>query len=140
MVMIEHIVVHCSATPPDMDIGAAEIDQWHKDRGWVGNGYSDVIRLNGVLEPGRRPYGVGLAHARGFNRNAIAVCLVGGVDDNGRPAATFTNAQAVALRAYLHALAGAYPDATICGHRDLPNVAKACPSIDVAAFLETGRF
>ena len=138
--MIDRIVVHCSATPPGMDIGAAEIDQWHKERGWVGNGYSDVIRRDGRVEVGRRPYGAVLAHARGFNRNAIAVCLVGGLNDAGEPAALFTRAQALSLGTYLHVMSAAYRNAKICGHHDLPDVAKACPSFSVPHFLETGEF
>ena len=140
---IKRIVVHCSATPPEMDIGAAVIDQWHRERRpkpFRMIGYSDVIRRCGLIEPGRRPYGVELAHAVGFNSNAIAPCLVGGVNANNEPEANFTKAQGLSLQAYLHALSSVYPQAEICGHRDLPGAAKACPSFDVKLFLETGYF
>ena len=29
------IVVHCSATRPSQDIGAKEIDRWHRERGFM---------------------------------------------------------------------------------------------------------
>jgi N-acetylmuramoyl-L-alanine amidase len=32
--MINKIVIHCADTFADMDIGAKEIDQWHRQRGW----------------------------------------------------------------------------------------------------------
>ncbi|WP_306305453.1 hypothetical protein [Porphyromonas gingivicanis] len=31
---IEKIIVHCSATPPEQDIGVEEIRSWHQERGW----------------------------------------------------------------------------------------------------------
>ena len=30
----EYIMIHCAATRADMDIGAADIDRWHRQRGW----------------------------------------------------------------------------------------------------------
>ena len=38
----KHIVIHCSATKPTMDIGAYEIDRWHRERGWLEIGYHFV--------------------------------------------------------------------------------------------------
>ena len=38
------IVIHCSDTYDHMDIGVQEINRWHLDRGWSGNGYPFVIR------------------------------------------------------------------------------------------------
>ena len=39
----KYIVIHCSATKPSMDIGAKEIDRWHRERGWLKIGYGKVI-------------------------------------------------------------------------------------------------
>ena len=47
------VVVHCSATRDDMDIGVAEIDKWHRGRGFYMIGYHDVIRRDGSVEQGR---------------------------------------------------------------------------------------
>ena len=48
---IDDIIIHCAATYPAMDIGAAEIRQWHvRDNGWSDIGYHFVIRRNGVVE------------------------------------------------------------------------------------------
>lgn len=45
---IKKIIVHCAATPPSMDVGAAQIDAWHKERGWKGIGYHFVITRGGA--------------------------------------------------------------------------------------------
>ena len=51
----------------------------------------------------------------------------------GRPKDTRTPEQKAALWALLRSLKVDYPDATILGHRDLPNVRKDCPCFDVQA-------
>lgn len=132
---IDLIVVHCAATKPDMDIGAAEIRKWHTypppaGRGWNDIGYHHVIRLDGRVENGR-PLDQPGAHAEGFNARSIGICLVGGIDKKGNPSNTFNRAQFIALATLLGSLQESYPHAKILGHRDLPAVHKACPSFDV---------
>jgi len=87
---INTIILHCS----DSAFGNAElIGEWHVDRGWRMIGYHIVI-LNsyptadhykfmqpdcdsdGVVETGRPVASVG-AHAKGYNRNSIGICLIG---------------------------------------------------------------
>ncbi|MGB6230746.1 MAG: N-acetylmuramoyl-L-alanine amidase [Litorimonas sp.] len=135
---IDHIVIHCAATMPSLDIGAEDIDRWHKARGWSGIGYHGVIRRNGAFEPGRSVHKTG-AHARGFNRNSIGVCLAGGLGRDNRPAPDYTRAQWRTLRRVIACLREQYPDADFVGHRDLPGVAKACPSFDLRHWLATGE-
>lgn len=133
---VSFIVAHCSATPPGADIGAAEIDEWHKKRGWKGIGYNYVIRRDGRLEQGRKE-GDGLAHAEGYNFNSIAVCMVGGVSDHNVPKANFEPAQWVSLRTVIDFLLLKYPSAKLLGHRDLPGVLKDCPSFDARHWYAT---
>lgn len=128
------IVVHCSATPPSMDIGVKEIDQWHKDRGWAGVGYHDVIRLDGTVEFGRQVNEIG-AHVKNHNHESVGVCLVGGVDVDHKPANTFTPAQFASLMRMLRFYKALFPEAKIVGHRDLDS-GKACPSFDVTEWLK----
>ena len=128
----DRIVIHCSATPPAHDIGRVQIDQWHKARGWAGIGYHFVIRRDGILEYGREATKVG-AHARGYNKRAIGICLIGGIDEVGRPTANFTQAQWAALERLLSALKLIWPAAEVIGHNEVS--AKACPSFDVQAWL-----
>ena len=131
----DRIVIHCSATPPMRDIGRVEIDQWHKARGWAGIGYHFIIRRDGTLEYGREVTKVG-AHAKGHNARSIAVCLVGGVDADGKPEANFTDKQWVALERIVAALRLVWPAAEVIGHNEVAR--KACPSFDVQGWLATG--
>lgn len=129
---VKFLVVHCSATPADMDIGRAEIDRWHKQKGWAGIGYHFVIRRDGTIEEGR-PTDIPGAHAEGYNTRSLGICLVGGLSQDGRTAENnFTGLQMTILRMLLNKLkVGDYRTAEIVGHRDLPGVKKDCPSFDV---------
>lgn len=123
------IVVHCSATKPSMDIGAKEIREWHKAKGWSDIGYHFVIRRNGEVENGRNVRDIG-AHVEGHNWNTVGICMVGGVDYSNRPKSNFTNAQWVSLKKtvrYLYQLFGQLP---LRGHHDL-FAGKDCPSFNV---------
>jgi N-acetylmuramoyl-L-alanine amidase len=130
---INLIVVHCAATKPDMDIGVAEIREWHRKNGWDDVGYHYVIRLSGVLEHGRPIEKVG-AHAQGHNARSVGICLVGGLDAKGRPSNTFNRRQMETLRNVVEWLQEQYPGANVLGHRDLPGVKKACPCFDVRSW------
>lgn len=125
---INKIIVHCSATPEGRDVGVDEIRRWHvEDRNYSDIGYHWVVTLNGTLEEGRPEYRNG-AHAKGFNKNSIGVCYVGGVDENLDPKDTRTEGQKETLRCILEDLKDRYPQAQIIGHRDVSS--KACPSFD----------
>ena len=126
----EFIVIHAADTYSSMDIGLAEIDEWHRERGWKGCGYHYVIRRDGTVETGRDRDARG-AHVKGFNHNSIGICMVGGrANDNG-PEDNFTNEQLDALAALLYQLINMYQDAKVVGHRNFPGVTKACPCFNV---------
>lgn len=131
------IIVHCAATPPNMDIGRKEINEWHVNKGWSGIGYHFVIRRNGKVEIGRAIEEIG-AHAEGYNSVSVGVCLVGGVNDKNIPEANFTPAQWAALTDLLKKLKGKYPKAKIIGHNEVAK--KACPSFNVQKWLATVNF
>lgn len=139
---INTIIIHCSATPSDMDIGADEIRKWHKDRGWRDIGYNYVIRRDGTLELGRDLDGDGNvdeevgAHARGFNSTSIGICLIGGLSSKGEGEANFTYQQYKQLHELVFVLDIKYNIEKVMGHRDLPGVSKECPCFDVSGFFE----
>lgn len=126
---INLIVVHCSATKPSQDISAADVDRWHKAKGWIGIGYHYFVKLDGTLELGR-PEDITGAHAKGNNAHSIGVCYAGGIDANGKPEDTRTELQRTTLVNLLKDLRSRFPNAQIVGHRDLKGVAKACPSFN----------
>src|SRR3546814_10318875 len=56
MTRIEFIAIDCSATPAGGkhdNIGASDIRQWHRAKGWRGIGYHYVIKRDGSVEKGR---------------------------------------------------------------------------------------
>jgi len=69
---------------------------------------------------------------KGWNHCIINVAYTGGVDvdNNLKPVDNRTEVQKKSLRSLLRILKDRYPDAVIQGHRDFPNVAKACPCFD----------
>lgn len=131
------IVVHCTATEEGRDVGAAEIDIWHRRRefrmpdnipGHLRSiGYHYVVRLDGTIETGRPEEAVG-AHCRGYNSRSIGIVYAGGLDHGGKPKDTRTNLQKKALRRLIASLLEKYPDATVHGHREF--APKACPCFD----------
>lgn len=126
---ITKIILHCSATPEGRDVTAAQIDQWHRQRGFKMIGYHYVVRLDGTVEPGRSETVVG-AHCSGQNSHSIGVCYIGGCDKNMKPKDTRTAAQRKALREIVADLRRRYPRATVHGHYEF--AAKACPSFAVS--------
>lgn len=127
---IQWLTVHCSATSPEQHIGAKEIDLMHKQRGFARIGYHYVITRSGEVQKGRSEEDVG-AHVAGHNTGNLGICLVGGVDKEGRPENNFTDEQFVELAILLLELLKKYPKAEILGHRDWQGVRKACPCFDV---------
>lgn len=126
---ITKIIVHCSATPEGRDCTVADIDRWHRQRGWKGIGYHYVIYRDGSVHTGRNETEIG-AHCAGHNTNSIGVCYIGGMTaDNKRAKDTRTPAQRKALRELVAKLQAKYPGATLHGHREF--AAKACPSFNV---------
>lgn len=130
----DFIVVHCSATNTQ-DFCAADIDRWHRAQGWACIGYHFVIKRDGTLEEGRVEECIG-AHVEGYNAISLGICMIGGVDKDGKPKDNFTPEQYKTLELLLKNQHAKHPDAVIQGHRDFPKVAKACPSFDVKAFVK----
>lgn len=126
---INRIILHCSATPEGKDFTVADIDRWHKARGWQGIGYHYVVYRDGSVHVGRNVAVAG-AHTSGYNKNSIGVCYIGGVATDGKtPKDTRTEEQRVALRELVERLRKQFPKATVHGHYEF--AAKACPSFKI---------
>lgn len=123
---INQIIIHCSATPEGKDFTTADIDRWHKARGFRCIGYHFVIYRDGSVHVGRPIEQIG-AHCSGKNTNSIGVCYIGGVATDGKtPKDTRTPAQKKSLRELVESLKRKYPGATVHCHHEFAN--KACPS------------
>lgn len=134
----DYLVVHCSASKPSGNASAADMDRWHRQRGFKCLGYHKVIRRDGTIEDGRPLDQIG-AHVENWNAVSVGICMVGGVSekDGLTPENNFTPEQFASLKGLLGELQKKYPKAKTQGHRDFPKVAKACPSFSVADWLKT---
>ena len=122
------IIIHCAATTPSMDIGIEEITKWHIQRGFSGCGYHYVIKRDGAVETGRAENDIG-AHAYGHNSDSIGISLVGGISEDGKSEANYTDEQWLMLRELVEELIEKYPDADVIGHNDVSK--KDCPCFNV---------
>lgn len=135
----DFIVVHCAATQPKSDIGAADIDRWHRGQGWQCIGYHFVIRRNGTIEEGREEDKIG-SHVQNHNANSIGICMVGGVAADGKTAENnFTPEQFASLKQLVARLKTKYQNAVVQGHRDFHGVAKDCPSFNVKDWAKENK-
>lgn len=127
------IILHCSATREGQSFGFEDCRRDHiRHRGFRDIGYHYYITRDGTVHRGRPLEQVG-AHCRNHNRHSIGICYEGGLDGEGRPADTRTPQQTEQLRALFGKLKRLFPQARICGHRDLPGaLPKACPCLDAA--------
>lgn len=143
---ITDIIIHGAWTPPDLDIGADEIDMWHRQRGFDEIGYHYVIRRDGTREAGRHWQRVG-AGVKGQNAQSLHICLVGGKDADIVAANSpiqdvawefnYTAEQMAQLGVLIADLVMDFPIERIRGHRDYPDVTKRCPGFDVRAYFDT---
>ena len=173
---INLIVVHCSATRSGQRIdragknAAQVIDEWHQARSFKrvafakanhnphlhAIGYHYVIDIDGTILSGRSLNETG-AHAQGFNRMSIGICLIGGAERE----ANYTPNQWLSLAALVKQQASRFkvplqmPDRLdnqtirdgVCGHRDLSpdrngngliepfEWLKTCPGFSVEKWL-----
>lgn len=114
------IVIHCSASKETVDYSFEQCIKDHKARGFRMCGYHRFISKDGTIHVGRE-FDVMGAHVANHNKNSIGICYEGGLDKNGKPKDTRTEAQKQAiLKVICEALD--YGDGhvrKIVGHRDL---------------------
>ena len=125
---IKYIVVHCTATPQTATVSSIQ-NYWKNTLKWVMPGYHFMIKPDGeiiqLLEIEKISNGV-----KGFNSVSINISYIGGVDSENKPIDNRTPAQKRSLTDLLTKLKKEFPKAIIQGHRDFPNVKKACPSFN----------
>lgn len=125
---VNFIAIHCTATQPTATIDAIK-NYWKNVLKWKQVGYHYIVKADGetiqLLDIATPSNGVA-----GWNSQIVNVCYIGGISKQGIPKDTRTPEQKEALKTILRLLKTQFPMAIIQGHRDFPNVAKACPSFD----------
>jgi N-acetylmuramoyl-L-alanine amidase len=127
---INKIIVHCTASEDSLDIGFREIDEWHRQRGWLSDsgiscGYHWIVRRDGRVERGRPEVERGAHAGYEVNKHSIGVVWVG------------TNKigfnQRKQLLRVLRGLINTYDleETDVLGHNELPDVKKGCPVINM---------
>ena len=125
---INYIAIHCTATQPETSIASIQ-NYWKNNLGWKNPGYHYIIdRFGKVVN--LLPIELVSNGVQGYNSQTINISYVGGIDKSGKPKDTRTEAQKQSILKLLKELRVKFPKAKIQGHRDFPNVKKACPSFD----------
>ena len=144
---IKFLCIHCTASTFGKEQTAADIRRVHlskppQGRGWKQVGYVDMIHFDGsitnlvpyddnqYMEDREITNGV-------LNMNSItrSFVYVGGIDKDGKPKDTRTDAQKETMAAYVKKVVAAIPDILIAGHNQF--AAKACPSFDTVRWLRS---
>jgi N-acetylmuramoyl-L-alanine amidase len=120
---INYIVVHCTATPQNTTVDSIK-NYWTNVLGWKSYGYHYLIDAKGIVYA-ITPEDKISNGVKGYNKNSIHVSYIGGKTKDDR-----TIEQKNRLISILTSLKNKYPNAKILGHRDFPNVNKACPQFD----------
>ena len=90
-------------------------------------GYHVYVKRDGTMYYCRPVSMIG-CHVKGFNAHSIGVCYEGGLDEQGKPKDTRTEAQKEVLHEVFSLLKECYPTARIVGHHEL-YPGKACPCL-----------
>lgn len=137
MRQIKYIAVHCSAG--NQRNRATDIVAYHTRKkehgglGWSKPGYHYIIEADGSVVPTWPVESSSNGVGPRFNPVTINVCWIGGVDTSTKaltPVDNRTPQQKNSLRSLLALLKRQFPQAIIQGHRDFPDVHKACPCFD----------
>ena len=137
MRQIRYIALHCTACSQRNK--ASDIVSYHLRSikegglGWSKPGYHFIVEPDGTIVSTwpieSSSNGVGPR----FNAVTINISWIGGVDTSTKaltPIDNRTPAQKTALRKLVAELKKQFPDAVVQGHRDFPDVHKACPCFD----------
>jgi len=134
---INHLVLHCTATPQNTTIESI-LRYWRVSLKWKNPGYHYIIKADGeavnLLPIEQVSNGVA-----GHNHDSIHISYIGGIDAKGRALDNRTPEQKLTQIRLLRELRKKFPKAEILGHRDFPGVAKECPSFDVKKWIATAQ-
>ena len=123
--VVKYLVVHCVGNPCNKPFSVESLINCGKQKyGQVS--YHWYVRRNGDIIPLLSESVQGI-HVKGYNWCSLGIVYEGGLDEQGQPADTRTEAQKHSLYELLKDLTRDYPDARILGHCEFPRVAKACP-------------
>jgi N-acetylmuramoyl-L-alanine amidase len=123
---IDYIVIHCTGASQKQTVQSI-LNYWKNEKKWKSVGYHRLISADGTVH-NLADFDKVTNGVAGFNSKSIHICYIGGKDNDER-----TEAQkASILNCIKEALEyeGITKKIKILGHRDFPNVKKACPQFN----------
>ena len=131
---INNIVIHCTATSQKATVSSI-CKYWNEQLGWRSPGYHFLIEANGTIH-NLQPIDKASNGVKGHNADSIHISYIGGIDDKGNAIDNRTAEQRKSMLKIVKEMQKLFPKAKIKGHRDFPNVKKACPCFDVKIWLK----
>lgn len=130
---IKYIAIHCTATQQTATVAAIQ-RYWRDSLGWKAPGYHLLIEPNGTIHELLDFNGIANG-VRGFNKDSVHISYIGGVNKAGKASDNRTDAQKKAILECIDRVIEWSDNKCLIiqGHRDFPNVKKACPSFDAKA-------
>jgi N-acetylmuramoyl-L-alanine amidase len=141
---ITEVVVHWTGTYNNQDIGAEDVHQWHKEKGWSGIGYHFIIRRDGRLQRGRPLNKTGAhAGANGHNKYSIGVSFAAGYNcpSGTKNANKFISADSITAEQmktfdmFMGSFYDEFPGGQAFGHVDTDDKGKQDPGFDVQEYV-----
>lgn len=139
---VNKIVIHCSASPENVDYTFEQCIKDHKARGFRKCGYHRFISKDGTIHIGRHFDEIGAHAGSGQNAKTIGICYEGGLDSKKKAKDTRTPEQKAAMIQCINEAIAYGQIKSIVGHRDLsPDIngngivepqewIKMCPCFD----------
>jgi N-acetylmuramoyl-L-alanine amidase len=128
---IQYIVIHCTGADQNQSVESIKA-YWRDVLKWKQVGYHWLIEAGGKRHQLAQDAEVTNGVA-GQNSKCIHLCYIGGKTADNR-----TEVQKQALIDLVKFYKQKYPKAKVQGHRDFPNVAKACPQFNaIPEYLNT---
>lgn len=128
---VDYLAIHCTATLQTATITAIK-NYWTNTLGWKNPGYHIIVKPCGEISI-LHDFNSLANGVRGYNSNSIHISYIGGVENkNGKlvPVDNITEDQFKAMDNIIKAFQIKIPNLKVQGHRDFPNVTKACPCFD----------
>lgn len=134
----KYLVIHCTGNPPRYFTKKELLDFFFYERYWSKPGYNyvinpdgSIIELSPINNNGVLDYHEIVNSVKGYNSKCIAIAYSGGTDKKLRAADTRTAAQKISIENLINRFKKQFPGIKVQGHKDFPNVAKACPSFNI---------
>lgn len=130
---IKFIAIHTTATQPNATVAAIQ-RHWKDVLGWKSPGYHLLIESNGTIHR-LLPFDGVANGVKGFNNHSVHISYIGGITKEGKPVDNRTAAQKEAILVCIKEVKEWADNKALIiqGHRDFPNVNKACPCFDAKA-------